>query len=326
MAEGRRSYPRFRREGEVPRVDLTDDDAAIIRCVYRHRFVSAEDLYRLFANRSADRLSRRLTALFRAHYLDRPIAQIDRFTKGGSQPLIYGLDKEGARFLKEKFGAPIGATDWRALNRRYVRENLDHTVAISHFLIGVEVACRERPNVSYIPFEEILARAPEETRRGPYPGRWSVPVQYSGPRTAVNVAPDAIFGLKMTNSAGQAMSSYVFLEVDRGTMTIAPAESVRESDAFMFRSTVLRKLLSYAETWRQKTSQKLFSIPAARVLFVTTSVARAEAMREAANDLVVRPLKLPASLFAFGQSVSGNALSAVYKNAVGLDAPLLPVG
>src|SRR6266699_2407999 len=128
MESRRASYPRFRREGEAPPVELTDDDVAILRHVFRHRFVRADDLYRLFPERSPDRLSRRLTLLYRNHYIDRPIAQIDRFRAGGSQALVYGLDTAGARYLKAKFGASIGATDWKARNRTYKRENLDHTL------------------------------------------------------------------------------------------------------------------------------------------------------------------------------------------------------
>jgi len=163
MGQKRTSHPRFRREGAVPRVELTDDDAEILRHVYRHRFIRADDLYRLFSDRSADRLSRRLTALYRAGFLDRPIAQIDRFKQGGSQSVVYGLDTAGARYLKETLGVPIGSADWKSRNRSYTRESLDHTLAVTHFLVDLEVACRARPDVSLIRFEDILANAPEAT-------------------------------------------------------------------------------------------------------------------------------------------------------------------
>ena len=48
MAALRASRPRFKREGKPPRVALTEDDVAILKTVYRHRFVRADDMYRLF--------------------------------------------------------------------------------------------------------------------------------------------------------------------------------------------------------------------------------------------------------------------------------------
>ena len=53
MGEARTSYPRFRRSGTAPRLELTDDDIEMLRRVFRYRFVRADDLYRLFDQRSA---------------------------------------------------------------------------------------------------------------------------------------------------------------------------------------------------------------------------------------------------------------------------------
>lgn len=325
MGQVRTSYPRFRREGEAPRVDLTTDDVAILRYVYRHRFIRADDLYRLFPDRSPDRLSRRLTRLYRSQFLDRPIAQVDRFRAGGSQSLVYGLDNAGARYLKERAGMPIGPSDWRARNRSFTRESLDHTLAVARFLVDLEVSSRLRSDVSVIPFEEILAGAPAETRRSPTPMSWPVPVQWSSGRAAINVVPDAIFGLRLQLQDEQPMQSYVFLEVDRGTMTIMPAEQVRDSEAFLYRTTVLRKFLSYAESWRQGLHKQQFNIQTARVVTLTTSIARIVAMQKAAHDLVVKPLRLPAGIFLFGiQASVADPFGIDFEDAAGYSVRLLP--
>jgi len=325
MGQVRTSYPRFRREGEAPRVDLTQDDVAILRYVYRHRFIRADDLYRLFPDRSQDRLSRRLTRLYRSQFIDRPIAQIDRFREGGSQSLVYGLDNAGARYLKERAGMPIGPSDWRARNRSFTRESLDHTLAVARFLVDLEVSSRLRPDVSVIPFEDILAGAPAETRRSRTPMSWPVPVQWSSGRAAVNVVPDAIFGLRLERQNEKPMQSYVFLEVDRGTMTITPTEQVRDSEAFLYRTTVLRKFLSYAESWRQGLHKLQFNISAARVVTLTTSTARVEAMQKAVHDLVVKPLRLPAGIFLFGiQSTVADPFGIDFEDTAGRCVRLLP--
>jgi hypothetical protein len=321
----RTSHPRFRREGEVPPIKLTDDDTAIIRCVFRHRFVRADDLYRLFSDRSPDRLSRRLTLLYRNQYLDRPGSQIDRFRKGGSQAYVYGLDSAGARLLKEKEGAPVGPTDWKSRNRTYTRENLDHTLAVAHFMIDLELACRARKDVSVIPFDEILAHAPEETKQSVYPARWPVQVRFNGANTTIHLIPDAIFGLRLARQGAKHLQSYIFLEIDRGTTTIAPAERVRESDAFVHRTSVLRKLITYAESWRQNLHKAQFNIPASRVLTLTTSAARATAMRISARDLVSKNFRLPEGLFLFGVlQQATNPLDMALEASSGQTTQLIP--
>jgi hypothetical protein len=312
MGAQRASKPRFRREGAAPRVELTDDDIAILRCIYQHRFVRADDLYRLFPERSKDRLSRRLMTLYRAGFLDRPVCQIDRFRQGGSQALVYGLDNAGARFLKEKLGSPIGATDWRSRNRTYTRDNLDHTLAVSTFLINLELECRERGDVSLIPFEKMLERAPEKTRNSPMPGRWPVQVQVNGSRAQIYIQPDAIFALQFKKN-GQTVRSHYFLEMDRGTMTITPAESVRRSDAFLYRATLLRKFLAYAESWRQKRHTEHLGVGNARVIFRTTTATRSDAIDHAAKPIVER-MKLPIGLFIFSHEQEANSLAALIDN------------
>jgi hypothetical protein len=287
--------------------------------------VDAEHIYRLFPERSSDRISRRLTLLFRNEFLDRPMAQIDRFRDGGSRPLVYGLGNAGARFLKEQLGTSIGATDWRSRNKTYTRESLEHTLAVSRFLIDLELACRLRDNVSLISFEEILTRAPAVTRRLGNPARWSINVQWHGTRSTILIAPDAIFGLRMGSEAGETRTAYYFLEIDRGTMTILPSERVRESDAFPYRATILRKLYAYADSHRQGLHKEHLGIASARVLTLTTSASRVSAMRHTAETLIVQPMKLPAALFLFGEQLAkADPLAQDLEDASGGKTRLVP--
>ncbi len=319
------SYPRFRREGGTPSIRLTDDDLALLRTVYRHRFIRADDLYRLFAHRSQDKLSRRLTWLYRNQFLDRPVAQIDRFRQGGTQALAYGLDNSGARVVAERFGVPTGSADWRSRNRAFTRENLEHTLAITRFMVDLELACRARPDVSLIPFDELLARAPETTRRAALPSRWSVPVSWSMARAEVHLMPDAIFALQQEREDGKTMQSNFFLEVDRGTMTIVPSAQGRESEGFLYRATVLRKLIAYAESWRRELHRANFTMPSVRTLFLTTSPARAEAMRAAAQEFVASRWDLPSGAFLFGSTDSAvSGLEVELREIQGIAGRLVP--
>lgn len=316
MGKARSSVPRFRRTGEAPNTALTEDDIAVLHHVHRHRFVRTSDLYLLFPHRSADRLSRRLATLYRAGFLDRPIAQIDRFRSGGSQALVYGLDTAGARFLAEQ-GASVRGDDWKTRNRSYTRENLDHTLAVAGFMIEVELACRAREDVTFVPFDELRCGAPEWTQALAQPNRWPVMLPWQGRSASVVVAPDAIFGLRKVDHDGNVLRSYYFVEVDRGSMTIAPSETVRRSDAFLYRSSVLRKLLAYGVSHRDGTHQRHLGIPAARVLLVTTTASRAEEMRRVYQQLIGPHLPHLDGLFLFRAPGGGSPLEHGWHTAAG---------
>ena len=231
--------------------------------------------------------------------------------------MVYGLDAAGARYLKETSGVPIGSADWKSRNRSYTRENLDHTLAITRFLVDLEVACRARSDISLIRFENILANAPEATRRSRFPMSWPVPISWQGGKTEVHVAPDAIFGLRVVRADGTAARAYFLLEIDRGTMTIVPSERVRASDAFPYRATILRKLLAYADSYRLALHTARFGIQAPRVLFLTTSSVRAEAIRLAAQKCAHETSHLPTGAFLFGIESAGDPLAAEFGDVEG---------
>ncbi len=314
MGGCRASLPRFQRVAPSPTVILTDDDLEIMKQVHRCRFIRANDLYRLFAGRSPDRLSRRLTQLYRAAFLDRPIAQIDRFRGGGSQHLVYGLAARGARYLAEHTSLRDLSHDLGSRNRRYTRENLDHTLAIATFLVDLELGCREAAHVSFITPEAISATPP----------RWSVTLPWRGSRADVLLVPDAVFGLEMARDEGRPLRSFYFVEVDRGSMTIAPSEQSRRSDAFLYRSSVLRKLFAYAISHREGAHQAALGVRAARVLMLTTNPVRAAEMQRAAERLVLPHLPVPPGLFLFGSLPDGDSLSMSLVDASGRRASIMP--
>lgn len=299
MAKVRKSHPRFRRVGEPATVRLTDDDLAVLEHIERHRFLRTTDVYRLFPTRAPDRISRRLMQLYRAGYLDRPLSQINQYRSGGSQPLVYGLDGAGARLLALRRGETVRSNDIRARNRRYARENLEHTLAVAQYMVGLELAYGTMEEFTFVRCEEMLARAPDTTRRLPQPGRWSVTVPWHRAEAEVMIAPDAIYGLRQISEDGGARSSYYFVEVDRGSMTITPSDAVRRSPAFLYRSSLLRKLFAYGVSHRDGIHQRHFGIPSARVVMLTTSEARAQEVQTVADAMVVKPLGIPSEFFRF---------------------------
>lgn len=87
-----------------------------------------------------------------------------------------------------------------------------------------------------------------------------------------------------------------------------------------------RLLLIYAESHQEHLSQEHLGIPSARVLALTTSHARMEAMRRAVFELVVQPLAVPQALFLFGIHLPccADPLTAEIRTSDGTRTRLLP--
>lgn len=318
MSTRRVSYPRFSRNNLPARtVVLTDDDMMMLRYIRRYRFVRTTDLFALMQHRSSDRLSRRLTQLYRAGYLDRPASQIDAFRGRGSQPLVYGLDTLGVRAIAGT-GEHQRTDSVRKRNQAFTRDNIDHTLATTAFMVSVDLTCREQDDLSFIPFEEWPRKHMERRDL-----RWPVELPWHGTCASVVVAPDAAFALRHA-SLGATKTSYVFVELDRGTMTIVPSDTVRRSPAFLYRSSILRKLLAYSISHRDGTHQRRFGIHAARNLFLTSSPARALEMQQAAETFLLPHLPVPNELFLFGVSGATDPLGTHYIDIMGQTASLLP--
>lgn len=246
---------RFRRILDLPRIRLTPRDQETIRHVFQHRFLRSAHLRSLLPG-SGQHLLRRLQRLYHHGYLDRPRAQIERYT-AGSKAMVYGVGPKGIRFLEDKFGIPRRKVDWTARHRSVTRYFLDHTLAVADIMVALEIACRSDSR-----FTLVHPRAPHEP-----PIRWSVTLRHRGTPMTVGVVPDAVFGLR----AHGHTEAWFFLEADRATMPVA-RHTLKQT-------SFLRKLLAYHETWRQKLPT--LKCHRFRVLAVTTTPERAANIREA---------------------------------------------
>lgn len=265
MAQPNSRRPRFER-APTRNILLTPRDRDLLRAVYRHRLLRSTHLAAL-AGGGRQAVLRRLQLLFHHGYLDRPPAQLDWYTRG-SKPLVYALGKRGAELLAAEGELRRGSVRWDTKNRRLSRVFLHHALAVADVMVAFEVACRGRENVAFIPPEEVLASAPEPTRRLRLPFRWQVDVRHGGKRYRLGVEPDRVFGLRFPGLPENRSRAYFFLEADRGTMPVARKGLGQTSFA--------RKLLAYHETWRQRRHTAHLGIPTFRVLTVTTSSARVE--------------------------------------------------
>jgi hypothetical protein len=230
--------PRFER-AKVAGIKLTPRELLILRAVQRHRLLRSTHLIALLDGSQQTTL-RRLQLLFHHGYLDRPAAQLD----------------------------------WYAhVSRQFLR----HTLAVAEVMVAFEVACRDTEGVEFIRPYEILAAAPEATRRLRLPFRWQVEVIERDKLHRLGAEPDRVFGLRFAGAPEHRRLAYFFLEADRGTMPVVR----RGLDQTSFR----RKLLGYRETWRQGLHRRHLGIPNFRVLTVTTNEERMRHLAAACRSI-----------------------------------------
>jgi hypothetical protein len=271
MTQTNSRRPRFER-AEVEGIKLTPRDLLILRAVHRHRLLRSTHLIALL-NGSRQTTLRRLQLLFHHGYLDRPTAQLDWYAKG-SEPMVYALGKRGAAVLASA-GEPRGnALLW---DGRRSRHFLRHTLAVAEVMTAFEAACRDREGVTLIQPEEVLAAAPEATRRMRLPFRWQVEVKKAGKLHRLGVEPDRVLGLRFVREPEHRQRAYFFLEADRGTMPVT-----RQG---LGQTSFRRKLLGYRETWRQGVHRTHLGIPNFRVLTVTTNKERMRNLVQACGAL-----------------------------------------
>jgi Replication-relaxation len=173
MPIAKRRSPLFERVAEPPAIILTQRDPNHLARVARHRFLSSTQLA-LLDGGSPQNVLRSLRALFDHGYLDRPRAQIVSMIEGGSQPIVYALGRKGARVLREHGHRVDADVDWTEKNRRTGAVFIEHTLEVADFMTALEIGCRHRSDVSLIAEHEIIAAAPEQTRRSREPLRWIV--------------------------------------------------------------------------------------------------------------------------------------------------------
>lgn len=138
--------------------------------------------------------------------------------------------------------------------------------------MSVEIACRGRSEVALAREGNIIAQAPEHTRRSREPLRLTVP----GLDTIAGVSSvvaDGLFGLVFPDNT----ASYFLLEVDRSSMPVARSRA----DQTSFK----RKLQVYWEAWKRGRHVEHFGLKQVRVLTVTDSRKRLDNMLDAVKDI-----------------------------------------
>lgn len=265
-----RKRRRFVRGSTSKNIHLTERDFDLLDYLYQYRFLRSDHLTSLLCppdGYGSKRLVDRLRELFQAGYLGRPKVQLDYQRFGGKRTMVYALSGQGAEALRVKKGIPRGSVNWQWKNKSVGRLFLAHTLAVADFLVGMEVDCRRRGDVSFIPQHDFAGTSLLS---------WRVDVSgYDYGVRDVGLVPDAAFGLKENGKPGKVATSYYFVEVDRATMPVHSANPDR--------SSIYKKLMAYHESWKQSLHKEHFGISGVRTLFLTTSTERMEHFIQAAK-------------------------------------------
>jgi len=240
------------------RLALTERDLEIFRNLRRYRFLRSTYLHAFVSGASEKRFVERLGDLFHEGYLDRPVEQW-RFADARCRPVVYELGKGGLEAVGAESDAD--AVTWL---RHGPHRQFEHSLMICEILASMELATRGRDDIRFIPWPEILAKAPEATRRSAKPYTLSV-------AGGESVIPDALFGLEYRHD-GRKSYRFFALEADRGTMPVVRTGKPGTS--------VLAKLETYRAFLAQEGYRRSLGVPNLLVLTVTASETRCNEITE----------------------------------------------
>lgn len=279
-AKGLRRKRYDRDQAEALPMRLTARDIEIVRHVARHRFLRSDHIEQLVGDTA--RIPRRLQALFKNGYLDRPKAQLIYYAKAGSERMAYGLGQQGARLLSEIDGADIAKLNWTHKNKSVGQVFVHHTLMVADVMVGLEIATRSTSTERLIGEHQILDEAPDRTQAMLSPHKVTAKVRYANRDYTMSLVPDTVLALELgTDTVAERVNFY--LEADRGTMPVMrKARSLGKDNR---QTSILGKLLTYYQAWRDGHHKNRYGWENFRVLFVTTSPERVATMLDAVNEI-----------------------------------------
>jgi len=259
----RRSRMRRTRSGK--RIELTDRDLEIFRWLARYRYLPSTYIHAFAGGASETRFKERLGDLYHEGYLDRPRRQWE-MANCRHRPVIHELDTGATRILDDA-GIVEEPRTWFAASPH---RQFSHSLMVCEVLASIELGVRAVPGLRFIPWPEILAKAPPATRA------LATPIRFPSATRAGGVIPDGLFGIEY-GGAEKRQYRFFALEADRGTMPIA--RSKPDQTAY------LGKLTAYHDVLSAQAYKPHLGIPNLLVLTLATSERRlGEIMRRFAEQ------------------------------------------
>jgi len=146
--------PKFNRKAErSPKVEVQSRDIDILKLIYQYRFLNSDHIRALMIGHNKKAITQRLTKLFRAGYLDRPLEQVRfyyKYEQQGSSPIIYALGQRGAQVLSERGYQLINSLDWSRKNKEIRERNLFHDLGVAGFGVILRIAIEKMANINLL--------------------------------------------------------------------------------------------------------------------------------------------------------------------------------
>lgn len=270
---------RMSRRASDKRIELTPRDLEIFRLLARYRYLRSTYIHALVGGKSQKRLIEQLGHLYHeGGYLDRP-AQQWQAINARYMPVVYELGEAGSRALEAAGSSEAGSSlELKAHHREHRQFN--HELMICEILGSIELGTRADAALRFIPSHEVLAKAPETTRRLANP--FAVPISVShkiGDKIHSwdkPLVPDALFGIEYATE-GQKRYRFFALEADRNSEPIMRATLQQSSFA--------RKIVQYREVIAQTIHKTYWGLPNLFVLTVTTNERHTKNMMQRVAEL-----------------------------------------
>jgi len=226
---GRRD--RFDPQPTGKRISLQKRDWLWLKKLHEHGPLPSSFLlaYSKDSHASKKRAIERLADLFHENdnvhdgqYLTRPKQQTKTIDSRYNQ-LVYDLTKTGKKALAQEFPdlkrGNLNAGPWV------------HKLMVSCITASIDLACKQRDEINYIPASAILERTETELR---YPVTFTMPGESQS--TIKELIPDALFGLEYVTGESKRYRFFA-VEADRSTETGITGNVQRKS--------LLRSFLQY---------------------------------------------------------------------------------
>ncbi len=193
---------RFKRTPVGKRIILTDRDINILKLLYRYRYLRQPHLIAFLKPKSEKRFIERLGDLFHeTGMISRPSCQWYQFD-ARCMPMIYELSDKGEAFLNDRDLVPQRATTLSRRSRTTSNPQIEHALMIVDVLVSTELSLDEYDDRRFVCIDEILVKAPTETRNASNP--LSVPVTIQPTKQFLeikkpwntHIIPDGLYGIE----------------------------------------------------------------------------------------------------------------------------------
>lgn len=258
---------RMRRMSVGKRIELTDRDIELFKLLNRYHYLRSNFLFAFLGGNSETRFKERLGHLYHdGRYINRPEQQW-QFANCRHMPVIYELDDRGERVLRER-GLLQSDSPLLKKGRMGAYRQFAHELMICDCMASIELGMRQNQNLRFISWQEIIAKAPEGTRK--LDNLFAIPVSISHSfsrtgtmqRADLKIVPDGLFGLEYARD-GQKTYRFFALEADRNTLPVTRSN--------LHQTSYLRKILAYRQIAAQNIHKSHLGLPILLVLTVATN-------------------------------------------------------